>query len=83
MTPTKKIHNKKVHSFAHALDRMGWTKVCLAISYAAADKLQLARDSLNRGQADFIVSDFLAEAETLGMTHSGNADIYSTLQNIK
>lgn len=83
MTPTKKIHNEKVHSFAYALDRMGWTKVCLTISDAAADKFQLARDALNRGQADFIVSDFLADAETLGVAHSGNADIYKTLQNIK
>lgn len=82
MTPIKRIHNEKVHNFACALDRLGWRKVCLTIGYPSGDKFQLARDALNRGQAESIVSDFLADAETLGQNHSGNPDIYDVLKSL-
>jgi len=83
MKPIIQIHNEKVHAFAYAVDRLGWNKVCMAVGDAAASKLELARDALNRGQHDSIVAKFLADAETLGQNHSDNHDIYNVLKSLK
>lgn len=84
MTPTKQSHNEKVHSFAYAVDRLGWNRVCAAIGDASASKFEMARDALNRGQHDSIVATFLADAQLLGKTHCGDeTDIDQVLQNLK
>ncbi|MNF74859.1 hypothetical protein D3C85_693540 [compost metagenome] len=60
----KARYAKKIAVYAKAVEKVGFNRVEAKIGSYAAGKFELAQDAFKRQQADYIVSDFLADAQS-------------------
>lgn len=71
-------HAKKIETYTAAIERSGFYKVEAVIGSVAAGKFELAADAYRRQQADYIVADFLADAQAT--VKDDDHDIYDVLR---
>ncbi|HBO5514553.1 TPA: hypothetical protein L4559_003446 [Pseudomonas aeruginosa] len=78
MNADRKRHAQKIATFTAAVERAGFAKVEALIGSQAAGKFELAADAHRRQQADYIVADFLADAQS--SVNDDDFDIYDVLR---
>lgn len=75
---------KKLAVYNKALAKVGYTKIEEKIGKVATYKLDMAQDAFKRQQAEYVVADFLAEAQEHGEKYSGiqpdEGDLYTILK---
>lgn len=74
-------HAKKIKIYTDAVDNVGFSNLEKAIGSLAAGKFELAADAHRRQQADYIVADFLADAQST--INDDDFDIYDILKSIQ
>lgn len=71
-------HAKKIETYTAAVQRAGFAKIEAMIGSVAAGKFELAADAHRRQQSDYIVADFLADAQAT--VNDDDHDIYDVLR---
>ncbi|MGG2621603.1 hypothetical protein [Pseudomonas aeruginosa] len=79
MNADRKRHAQKIATYIAAVERAGFAKVEAVIGSQAAGKFELASDAHRRQQADYIVADFLADAQS--SINDDDFDIYDVLRS--
>lgn len=69
---------QKIETYKAAVERAGFAKVESMIGSKAAGKFELAADAFRRQQADYIVADFLADAQSA--INESDYDVYDVLR---
>lgn len=79
MNADRKRHAQKIATYTAAVERAGFAKVEAVIGSQAAGEFELAADAHRRQQADHIVADFLADAQS--SVNDDDFDIYDVLRS--